>query len=193
MHNFGSANSYTSTSNLGENVMVTTLHEINRRYVTFINDPKTPCQSKRRGEDLNTCIQHYIEDKIKCQLPWHRAKTTLPKCTETEQYQDFLTSYEEIADLSGFSIARKTGCLPSCKINEFSVTIKDRTVTLEVWPMFSGYFFYPGGRFIQRVYVYAYDLTSYIADVGGLVGLFLGYSILSFYDALKYTWKNKKL
>ena len=57
----------------------------------------------------------------------------------------------------------------------------------------SGYFYYPGGRYKQKVYHYAYDFTSYIADVGGLVGLFCGHSMLSFYDGLKNVWKNKKM
>ena len=58
---------------------------------------------------------------------------------------------------------------------------------------FRGHFFYPGGRYAEKVYNHKYDFTSYIADVGGLVGLFLGYSMLSFYDGMKSLWKNKKM
>ena len=192
LYNFGSALSY--NANLGDNnSLVITYHEISRRHVIYINDPKTPCQSKIREIDMNICIQDYIENKIGCQLPWHKNMVDLPKCNETEQYQAFLTSYEEIAGHSGFFIAKKTGCLPSCTINEFTVNIKDRKFKIGELAMFGGYFFYPAGRYIQRVYEYTYDLTSYIADVGGLVGLFLGYSILGFYDGLKNVWKNKKL
>ena len=57
-------------------------------------------------------------------------------------------------------------------------------------PKFGGQFYYPGGRYIKKVYHYNYDFTSYIADVGGLVGLFLGYSMLSFYDGLKSAWRK---
>ena len=54
-----------------------------------------------------------------------------------------------------------------------------------------GYFYYPGGQYWKKDYHYSYDFASYIADVGGLVGLFLGYSMLGFYDGLKNVYKNK--
>ena len=45
----------------------------------------------------------------------------------------------------------------------------------------------------KKLYHITYDYTSYIADVGGLIGLFLGFSMLSIYDGLKNALKNKKL
>ena len=194
MYTFGSAQTYTSMLSLiAQNTSITVLHEINRKEVTYLNDPRTPCQPKPRDVDMNICIQHYIETQIKCQLPWHTDETILPKCTETRQYQDFLTSYEEIASLSGFSIGEKTGCLPSCRINEFSVIVKDQVFAQDEWPKFSGYFYYPGGQYKKKLYSLTYDFTSYIADAGGLIGLFLGYSMLSIYDGLKNAWKNKTM
>ena len=145
----------------------------------------------RREEDMNDCIQHYIENEIGCQLPWYRIKTNLKKCTEKIQYQSFLDSYDKIARLSGFSISEKTGCLPSCKINEFTIHVRDATeIEGSQDSKFGGQFYYPGGRYIKKVYHYNYDFSSYIADVGGLVGLFLGWSMLSFYDGLKSAWKK---
>ena len=193
MYNFGSAQSYTTL--IDNTTYIRTVHEINRKEATYLNDPRTPCQSKPREKDMNTCIQQYIENNIGCQLPWHPANTILPKCIENRQYRDFLAAYEEIASLSGFSIAKMTGCLPSCKRNEFSLNIINRILATvpEDELRYNGYFYYPGGRYKKRLYHLTYDFTSYIADAGGLVGLFLGYSILSFYDGLKNAWKNKRI
>ena len=195
LYNFGNDLSYTSIHN---NNTLIKAHEIRRREVTYLNDPRTPCQPKPRNEDMNNCVQRYIENEIGCQLPWNRNMTTLPKCTEREQYKHFLEKYDEIASLGGFSISKTTGCLPSCTINEFSLKVKSSmSISNEsnsyIGSMYAGLFYYPGGRYIQKVYYYQYDFTSYIADVGGLVGLFLGYSMLSFYDGLKYVWKNKRI
>ena len=88
LYNFGNAVSYSYLHK--QNHYVMKIHEINRKEVTYINDPKTPCQPKRREEDMNDCIQHYIENEIGCQLPWYRIKTNLKKCTEKIQYQSFL-------------------------------------------------------------------------------------------------------
>ena len=188
IYNFGNYLTYTS---LPDNNNYLKIHEVKRKEVTYLNDPRTPCQPKPRDKNMDVCIQQYIENQIGCQLPWHTNKTTLPKCTETGQYQDFLDSYDEIASLTGFSIAEKTGCLPSCKINEFTMTIQDQVFIPIQGAEYTGFFYYPGGQYWQKVYHYNYDFISYIADVGGLVGLFLGYSMLGFYDGLKNVWKNK--
>ena len=190
LYNFGSSLSYLTTS---DNSSYVQLHEISKIEVSYLNDTRTPCQSKTREENMNNCIQHYIENRMGCQLPWHVDKTTLPKCIESGQYQSFLRSYDEIAGLSGYSISKKTGCLPSCKRNEFTVNVRNPIVIPNGLRQYSGYFYYPGGRYKQKVYHYTYDFTSYIADVGGLMGLFLGYSMLSFYDGLKNAWKNAML
>ena len=193
MYNFGNAASYVYRTSHETFVKV---HEINRKEVTYLNDPRTPCQLKPREEAMNNCIQNYIENKMVCQLPWNTKDTTLPKCIKREQYKRFLDEYDEIASLSGFSIAQQTGCLPSCKINEFSLNVMSQMTLPEEsgyaqGSAYIGMFYYPSGRYMQKSYYYMYDFTSYIADVGGLVGLFLGYSMLSFYDGLQYVWKNK--
>ena len=192
MYNFGSAQSYTHCTPKDNNTWIT-VHEIHRKEVSYLNDPRTPCLSKPREEEMNTCIQHFIEAKMGCQLPWHTVASNLSKCTEPEQYEDFMVAYDEIVSLSGFSIAKKTGCLPSCKINEFTVNVVSHITHPDEEAKYQGYFFYPGGRYQQKVYFYTYDFTSYIADAGGLVGLFLGFSILNVYDGLKYIWKNKRM
>lgn len=188
MYNYGSALSYTVINN---NTYEFTVHEIRRNEVSHINDPRTPCQSKPREEEMNTCIQHYIENTIGCQLPWHNSNTTMPKCTESAQYQDFITAYDDIASLDGFSIGRKTGCLPSCTINEFTMHVLNRISNPGQEAQYDSSFYYTGGRYKQKVFYYTYDFTSYIADVGGLVGLFLGFSMLSVYDEIKGAWKTE--
>ena len=190
LYNFGNSFSYLTQPGNGTYVQI---HEISKIEVSYLNDTRTPCQSKPREENMNNCIQHYIENQMGCQLPWHTGKTSFPKCIEPQQYQSFLQSYDEIAGLSGYSISKKTGCLPSCKRNEFTMNVRTSIAKPNGEPFYGGYFYYSGGRYKQKVYHYTYDFTSYIADVGGLVGLFLGYSMLSFYDGLKNAWKNTML
>ena len=187
LYNFGSALSYTVI----DNNTWKTVHEINGKEVSYLNDPRTPCQSKPRGEEMNTCIQHYIENMMGCQLPWHNDMTNMPKCTDNARYQAFLGAYDEIVSLDGFSIAKKTGCLPSCIRNEFTMNVLSRMSYPDEGAQYNSYFYYPGGRYHQKVFYYTYDFTSYIADIGGLVGLFLGFSMLSIYDEIKRAWKNE--
>ena len=57
--------------------------------------------------------------------------------------------------------------------------------------MLSIMIFFPSNRFTEKIYYYTYDLGSFIADVGGFMGLLLGHSALSCYDGLKRFWKSK--
>ena len=188
--NFGSAFSYTDTST--SNLSTTTIHEIKKRVVSYVNDERTPCQSMPRKTEMNTCIQQQIENEIGCQLPWNNASSSVfAKCTESGQYEKFLSTYDEIAKLSERSIAERTGCLPSCKRNEFSVNILNRIEIPSEGPSYySGYFCYASGRYVEKSYYYVYDWFDLLADVGGYMGLLVGYSLLTVYDSIKYFCKK---
>ena len=51
---------------------------------------------------------------------------------------------------------------------------------------------FPSRRYTELVHYYTYEWGDFIADVGGFLGLLLGYSVLSIYDELKIACKSKK-
>ena len=188
-YKFGSAYAYTMN---WKNSSKVTLYEIEKKDVTYLNDERSPCQFKPRAEEMNTCIQHHIEKKVGCQLPWHNKSTNLPRCTEYDQYREFLTSYDWFASLDDASIAKVTGCLPSCRRNEFKMKVYQEfsIPPIHGQTYFACMFFYPSGAYIEKSYYYTYDLGDYIGDVGGYMGLLLGCSLLGFYDWLKRICKK---
>ena len=182
---FGNAYSYTDTSS-SNNVSVIVIHEIRKKVVSYLNDERTPCQSMPRREELNTCLQHHIENKIGCQLPWNNGSVDFPRCTESGHYKTFLKIYDEIAKLTEQSIAERTGCLAACQRNEFTVNIVNRAERpSKPGGHFTGYFFYASGRYVEKTYFYVYDWIHLLADLGGYMGLLLGYSLLTMYDGTK--------
>ena len=189
LYSYGS--DYAMTS-LPGNVSVLSPFEIQKKDVTYINNERTPCQSEPRTEEMNTCIQRYIEDAMGCQLPWNNESTTLPSCKEPKHYNAFLKMHNDVTRKKEAKIAEITGCLPSCRRNEYAMKLINR-ITLPLVDgqrQMSGLFFYPTGRYIETSYYYAYTVGDFFADVGGYMGLFLGYSALSCYDALKYVCKK---
>ena len=105
-----------------------------------------------------------------------------------EQYEEFLNSYHQISNLNEASIAKVTGCLPSCKRNEFKLKVVSHLDSPSMKGQkhfFGGIFFYPSGAYKEMSYYYTYEFSDYIADIGGYMGLLLGCSLLSFYDGLK--------
>ena len=190
-YKYGSAYSYTSL--IGRNKSVMVLYEVRKEVVTYLNDERTPCQTKMREEEINTCIHRHIENRMGCQLPWHNKSTTLPRCIDFEQYQEFLNSYYHISNLNEASIAKETGCLPSCKRVEFKLKVVNQMlipVMSGQIRLFGAMFYYPSGAYKKRSYYYTYELSDYIADIGGYMGLLLGCSLLSFYDWLKNMCKK---
>ena len=184
LYKYGSANTYTM---INANISLITVHEIHKKEVTYLNDERTPCQLKPRTEEISTCIQHHIEHEMMCELPWHNQSKTLPQCMSSDQYEKFLSSFLWISSQSEASIAKVTGCLPTCKRNEFEVKVVNRIKKPEENGTFyfSGLFYYPSGSFKEKSYYYTYDFSDYIADIGGYVGLLLGCNLISFYDGFK--------
>ena len=171
-YKYGSAYSYTSL--IGRNKSRLELYEVQKKIVTYLNDERSPCQSKARTEEIHNCIQHHIEKRLGCQLPWYNKSTTLTKCIKFEQYEEFLNSYYEISNLNEASISKITGCLPSCKRNEFKLRVVDQIdlpSLKEQKHYFNGIFFYPSGAYKKKSYYYTYDISDYIADNGPIAGL----------------------
>ena len=81
----------------------------------------------------------------------------------------FARSYDQIAGRSEQSIARTTKCLPSCKRSEFETKILP-PVDSPSGDVFSGYFFYATGKYVEKSYYYTYDWNSFVADVGATWG-----------------------
>ena len=185
LYSYGS--DYALVQQLTGNMSVINPFEIKKTQVAYMNDERTPCQSEPRREEMNTCIQRHIENVMDCQLPWNNVSTCLPMCNESKHYNEFLKLYNDITRKQEAYIAESTGCWPSCNRNEYSMKLINRIAMPKAEKGLSSFvFYYPTGRYNEKIYYYPYHYGDFFADVGGYLGLFLGYSALSFYDALKH-------
>ena len=76
-----------------------------------------------------------------------------------------------------------TKCIPSCSRSDFELDITyNRIVESRTFAELS--FIYKSGEYRQIEEHYLYDFWSFIPDVGGYLGLLLGYSVLSLYHML---------
>ncbi len=80
----------------------------------------------------------------------------------------------------------KTGCLTSCHKDNFRVAeYNDKRVATEksnTGTKFELVLFHANARYYHMKHYVIYDYNSFIADVGGYLGLLLGHSMLSFYS-----------
>ena len=81
-----------------------------------------------------------------------------------------------------------TGCTPGCEKSEFDLTTMQETPKAD--QKLSIYLTYLHGEYDLTEEYYIYDHISFIADIGGYLGLLLGYSLLSMYHNLVNCVRN---
>ena len=92
-----------------------------------------------------------------------------------------------------------TGCLASCNKDEFQVELGNMVVREdencfgdfcwgETTRSMKLYAHFQNGRYEDKEQYIIYDYNSMIADVGGYMGLLLGYSLLSVYEKVEQMW-----
>ncbi len=112
-------------------------------------------------------------------------------------------------------MAEKTSCLPACRRNEYTprhlftsdLTDASRKYESELANATTGgptrrivmlNMFYSSNRYVETIQYETYDGSNFFSDVGGTLGLLLGYSARDLYDFLKGSlclfrrWMEKK-
>ena len=99
---------------------------------------------------------------------------------------DVDTLARKFSNIDEATVHALTGCLPPCQYDEFflsegplredgmCITGDRKELILEI--------LVPTGRYEEREQYVVYDSDSFIADVGGFLGLLLGHSMLSLYQ-----------
>ncbi len=159
---------------------------LDRTEWTKIDHPHDRCSDNEDNPNLLPCISKYIESKLGCGHPTLKGGTTLARhCNTHEEHLAYLNLSHPFMYGSEAAIFKRSGCLPPCKITEYSVAPKSElqrseprepfepsnSLLLQLW--------FPSGRYKQREQYLVYDVSSLIADIGGYLGLLLGHSIYS--------------
>ena len=131
-----------------------------------------------------------MEKELGCRLPFniHFPSQHPNECATRKEYEAFLamlTHYESITELG---VAKETQCLPNCVQDEFELQVKhtmespksyadEEDIDLTI-------------SFTTTKYDYHKDISiyqegSFVADVGGMMGLLLGASIYSMFIQCK--------
>ena len=137
-----------------------------------------------------------VERKLGCQVPWESLSSEdLPVCSELDKRRYFHGNYSCIAEYDLNEIMDLTECLKPCTYKEYKL------VGSEIFSVGEhGIFF----RFVDREVVIEKEMTSYsalsfLADIGGSLGMFLGFSFLMVWDGvaevlinIRQVWREKK-
>ena len=115
----------------------------------------------------------------------------MPQLNDTNQLEVHPNSSQVMGELwialqsmSEALLYEETGCRATCERREWKSTlVYDSTLPMDTNSTeLELRLFFTNGRYQVRKEYYKYTLDDLIADTGGLLGLFLGHSILSSFD-----------
>ena len=171
---------------------------IAKSHVKALDQPSQPCNQDTKFLNTSACIAKFIEEKMGCGIRMlGSGESEKPLCSSGPELMNLSKIFEGLKHADDKYIYEKTGCLASCDRYEYQGFHRSDTL----WQRCKGQ-----GDFCsltlrpeindrsydeKRQYV-VYDFNSFIADVGGFIGLLLGFSTLSLYKELEKLLRGKR-
>ena len=164
-------------------------------YHHMMNKPGQRCDPSE-SYSFTECIKNTISRRIGCRLEWdHWSSGDIPLCTTLDQLFLFQSDYYNISEMWQQSeIAEYTGCLVPCHYTEYQLAgepFRYETNSTNISLILSS------RDILSKTELRIYSLQSFIAEFGGALSLFLGFSFIMLWDGLKIVgeefldWFNK--
>ena len=171
-----------------------------RSHFKALDRPSEPCASNEKSSQTSACIAKFIEKQTGCNIRIYGStqSVTQPPCNSLGQLRNLTSIVSKLHEADARTIYEQTGCLASCERYEYDRIDSEMSSHSAIFtpPHLTMEFLMVDKSIEDRKQYVIYDFTSFIADVGGLLGLLLGFSILSIYDELEKMlrqFKNKSI
>ena len=195
-------------ANIVENFSSEFRYEIKRSEIKALDKPYQRCDSSQVEPRVAKCVEErFVERGLNCSLRRLMSNPLLGICNDSKILSIFKASstrleqvhqngttfpqedsydiFWELNRLDEREIFDITGCMPSCSKSKIELVpeynndmIDDNRKVARLS------FVYPRGEYDLVEEYYIYNLGSFIADVGGYLGLLLGSSLLSMYHTM---------
>ena len=146
---------------------------------------KMDCNEDNSNKMMN-CVNNFYAKKLGCTLPWVRQNGV--KCTGKEKFEEFKNLSTKVIEAGIEKELMEEGCLiPNCHQRTWTI---DSTTTFESEEQKIVLNFPHYTKVLVRNEIKLYTFSSFIADIGGFLGLLLGESLVS-YVLLGTHWIKK--
>ena len=147
------------------------------------------CYTENTFQRTN-CIDDYINEKLDCILPWTTTKVSNMKflCNGPEKLLQFRKLHAELTSEESKTELTQKGCMKSNCVTRkwkksYKSTRKDNNTIIR--------YNLPSDIYtIRRQEILLADFSTFLADCGSYLGLFLGASVLSLTDLLMSYFKR---
>ena len=128
---------------------------------------------------MTKCLHNYIAKEVGCSLNWFE-NDDYPVCSTKEEIERNQNLHAFIGKASWENLSDVTGCRKKCTTIKYETTIASNEDIHWTRLWISEVFIQPAGDLKEEVIEYlTYDFMDMLGDVGGYLGLFLGWSLLS--------------
>ena len=171
-------------------------HEITLTKHKKLNLDRRPCEEDPKYSFL-TCTKEKLSEKVGCRLPWDRwSKQDRAICTAEHEFGHFEQIYRKLDNAESDEIVEMTGCLQPCSYNEYKFALTSPRALpkagSEPMPIKQSRisFWAASSKTHINEEVLLYPFTSLLAEFGGALGLFLGFSFMAIWQEIKgFCWK----
>ena len=177
------------TKNFGRQLMyIQTIEHVK------MNLPNKPCEVSPTYS-LSRCISNTISQKIGCRPEWDRLSDQERQvCTDTEQLINNDDEFYKLSGLEQRDIPSQTGCLLPCIYKEYQVVDEPLTMGMDS----SSLNLVRATKTVLIITeVLVYPFSSFLAEFGGALGLFIGFSFMMVWDFLQVVsniiWAKRKM
>ena len=189
--------------NNGEWVAQYAYLDIKKTKRKYLNRPSLPC-TKSLNPNVTACIIEYIQAKIGCSANIQGIQPShAPPCETKQQFKDYVKLSKKLQYADEAKVYGITGCLSSCEKDKFEIALTDRhdvtrkskryqkIYNVSVGPdkginTLDLFISIHDSSYTEEEQYYIYDWNSFVADVGGYMGLIIGCSFLSLYDEMEH-------
>lgn len=158
--------------------------KIKRSEIYALDKPSQRCDPSGDEPSVAKCFEErFVEKYLNCSFKRLMSSPMLGTCNITKLGSENLIEFLlKVNKLDEKEIFEMTGCMPGCSKSKIELVREYQDNMVDNGKKEAEFrFIYYGGEYDIMEEYYIYNWGSFIADVGGYLGLLLGSSVLSMY------------
>ena len=157
-------------------------HDITLTRHKKLNLERRPCEEDPTY-NFTGCTKEKLSDKVGCRLPWDKwSQQDRAVCKKEQQFKQFEQIWRGLGNSNADEIVEKTGCLKPCHYKEYKFVESSPKVLVN--PGVLGFWAASHTTQVEEE-VLLYPFTSLVAEFGGSLGLFLGFSFMTIWQEIR--------
>ena len=146
--------------------------------ITKFNSKEKPCIIDNEEYSFTRCLQDFAVRKSNCSISIMKTGQDNDVCS-VKAFENYFSLLTKLKSDQIRKIKKESGCYSKCKVRIFSYHTKENSISNSTKWM-SEVFIQPKSSEVEYLEeYYNFDLQDLISSIGGYVGLFLGWSVLS--------------